>query len=715
MAEESYDTKSAQEFVDIQEKIRDLDEAILGTVLKLNKQRKDELIVEDKLLDKLEDQTKQLADQAFQQFKKGKLSQAEAISINKTLMASFKFIANQKVINKEMKKKNGLAASLLLTLGQLPTEIDKFLDMLPGGQALTRLFGINKLKQALDNATDAAMQGLAKALKANKPPMDALVRGGAEFIKQIGFMKLAIFGVIAAIGLAVAAGMKQTKQAKETAAATGLSVAQSVALVKQSRAVQMEGANQLATQKEVLGILQGVANETNGIVTLSNEAAAQFAQLTNELGISGLEAGNLAATLMTITGVSGEGAIENAKAADELARASGVAPGKVLKDITANAKTQAKFFAGNAKLLREQAVQAAKIGASLQQVGLTATALLDIENSLTKQFELQAYTGKEINADRARQLAFAGKTAEAAQVLIEEMGELPDDPLGMQMAADLAGISVAELQKQKTLMDDMKNMSAEQLLAKQKEEEANKAGAEAQERIAAAIDKIVNALSSTLVPIFEFLGENINGILVALSAAAGLFISMAVQAAAIAAYEKSVMIYKTVQAALQKKITKDKKVGLMTQIKDTMAAIAGAIAEVTGASAATLGIAAGVALAAGAAAAALLYGYMDDGVQGPVKAGYSRTLTGPEGSIAINDKDTAIFGTNLGGGGGTTESITTQTDTGGSTAALKPLFNQMIALLTKISNNSETPPPIEINGQVISAIGAGISEQDSYL
>ena len=62
--------------------------------------------------------------------------------------------------------------------------------------------------------------------------------------------------------------------------------------------------------------------------------------------------------------------------------------------------------------------------------------------------------------------------------------------------------------------------------------------------------------------------------------------------------------------------------------------------------------------ALGLAAAGVIGGiaakYMNDGIQGPVggKAGYSRTMFGPEGAISFNDKDTIVAGTNLGGGGG---------------------------------------------------------------
>lgn len=60
----------------------------------------------------------------------------------------------------------------------------------------------------------------------------------------------------------------------------------------------------------------------------------------------------------------------------------------------------------------------------------------------------------------------------------------------------------------------------------------------------------------------------------------------------------------------------------------------------------------GLGIAAAATVAGLAAKYMNDGVQGPVKNGYSRTMYGPEGAISFNDKDTIIAGTDLGGSGG---------------------------------------------------------------
>jgi hypothetical protein len=72
--------------------------------------------------------------------------------------------------------------------------------------------------------------------------------------------------------------------------------------------------------------------------------------------------------------------------------------------------------------------------------------LLDIESSLANQFEFMALTGKEVNFDLARQLALQGDIAGATQSIIDEMGSLPTDTLGLEAAAKASGLTVAQLQ-----------------------------------------------------------------------------------------------------------------------------------------------------------------------------------------------------------------------------------------------------------------------------
>ena len=84
----------------------------------------------------------------------------------------------------------------------------------------------------------------------------------------------------------------------------------------------------------------------------------------------------------------------------------------------------------------------------------------------------------------------------------------------------------------------------------------------------------------------------------------------------------------------------------------------------------------GLGIAAAATVAGLAAKYMNDGVQGPVKNGYSRTMYGPEGAISFNDKDTIVAGTDLGGSGGNSGGVDNSAELGRIANLLEQLLNK---------------------------------------
>ena len=67
------------------------------------------------------------------------------------------------------------------------------------------------------------------------------------------------------------------------------------------------------------------------------------------------------------------------------------------------------------KDLQQAAVEAAKVGASVEGILGAADKLLDFESSITAQFKAQVLTGKQINTERARQLSLDGDIAGLTQ------------------------------------------------------------------------------------------------------------------------------------------------------------------------------------------------------------------------------------------------------------------------------------------------------------
>lgn len=119
---------------------------------------------------------------------------------------------------------------------------------------------------------------------------------------------------------------------------------------------------------------------------------------------------------------------------------------------------------------------------------------------------------------------------------------------------------------------------------------------------------------------------------------------------AISGYQKLSAMYSALSASSAQKENISLVARGITMLRNLGIAIAEAVAKITGASAATLGVAAGIALAAGGAAYAFLNSKKGDDVLSPGKGtgGYGdRTLFGPEGAIQLNNKDTVIAGTDL--------------------------------------------------------------------
>ena len=106
----------------------------------------------------------------------------------------------------------------------------------------------------------------------------------------------------------------------------------------------------------------------------------------------------------------------------DAARLAGVLPAKVFEDIAQNMEFFAKYAVEGGKAVMETAVAAKKLGLNLGVVDQITTHLLDIEGSINAQFEASAVLGREINVDRARQLALTGQHTLLLEEIVKQAG-----------------------------------------------------------------------------------------------------------------------------------------------------------------------------------------------------------------------------------------------------------------------------------------------------
>lgn len=118
------------------------------------------------------------------------------------------------------------------------------------------------------------------------------------------------------------------------------------------------------------------------------------------------------------------------------------------------AKTSAAViinFKGNVAALGDAIVRATKLGTTLDTINKQGSSFLDFESSISKEFEAQLLTGRDINLTRARELALQGKTAE----LMEELNKqgatyqqfMSENTIAREADAAAIGLSVEEYSK----------------------------------------------------------------------------------------------------------------------------------------------------------------------------------------------------------------------------------------------------------------------------
>ena len=202
------------------------------------------------------------------------------------------------------------------------------------------------------------------------------------------------------------------------------------------------------------------------------ETTKTISDLSNNFGLSVKEAAKLsetvaetaAATGMTLDdsqkligvltqtqGLSSEQANELVRSAQALAEANDVAPDKVLADVAQNTEQFARFAKDGGENVLRAAIQARKLGINLDTVAKTAEGLLDFQGSLTKEIEASALIGRQLNLQKARELALAGDLEGVQSEILKQVGSEAEfnemNAIQRQALADAVGMQTADLQK----------------------------------------------------------------------------------------------------------------------------------------------------------------------------------------------------------------------------------------------------------------------------
>lgn len=361
-----------------------------------------------------------------------------------------------------------------------------------------------------------------------------LGESGEELIELGKGLKESMVSPMALIGALLGNTLEEfnriTKTSREFLNTTGLTVDKTEHLRHEAHELALEMRDQGVQMKDVFDAQAALLNQYGSINRVSDETTKKVVQLGKAFGIAAESSAGVIYNIQKATGVSAEVAGNVAALGANFAKAAGVAPNEVFKDIANSSEQIAQYFKGTPADLMRTAVEARRLGLNIAKVADISKALLSFESSIEDQMTASVLLGREINLDKARQLAMEGKIQEAAEETLKQVGSLADfnkmNAVQKEAIAKAAGMTVGDLQQSLEKQEAIKNMSAAQRAEYEKGLVAlkgqNMSAAEkllrdqknqlTQEKIADAVAKISDIFANVILPVLEPIFDALSGV-----------------------------------------------------------------------------------------------------------------------------------------------------------------------------------------------------------
>jgi hypothetical protein len=396
--------------------------------------------------------------------------------------------------------------------------------------------------------------------------------------------------------------------------------------------------------------LADAANElstaTGYVAEYSADALETQIMLTKQFGLTGEEAAGVY-RLSVLTGKASKTVNQEMVGAFAATR-NNLRAGVPFKATMAEAAKVSGILASNLqnnpKRIVEAVTQAKALGTSLEQAARQGEALLNFESSIENELKAELLTGKQLNLERARAAALIGDQVTLTEELAKNVGTIEEfdrmNVLQKKAIAESVGLTADELakqlQNQKIAIENGKSLAEVTADELTKAQERQNVQDKFNQSILKLQDFFGNLLAGPLGTFLEYLTKSLDTIT-----------SIAAVFGTIWAINKAIVAVEIIKTALGKanlakqaalNISAAEELGIRVGIA-TAAVLANPLLLIAG-------------LAAAAGVAGLIYGSVKKGDDIMSEGGYGkRTLLAPEGAIRLNDNDTVIAGTNLGGGG----------------------------------------------------------------
>jgi hypothetical protein len=235
-----------------------------------------------------------------------------------------------------------------------------------------------------------------------------------------------ILAIVAGVKALVKAAFEFDKQITQVSNNLGIAKEASIGIlnnfrqISQNNQVYVEGLDRAFLSVKNQSVALAELQETLGTnAMLTNERIQSEIMMTKQMKLSKEESAGIQ-KLSLISGKSADDILQNAISQNKTA----ISYKKIISDISKVNSEISVMYKNNPDLIAKAVIQANKLGLSLEQTQQISKSLLDFETSIAGELEAELLTGKRLNFEKARALALDGKSVEAAQELLGQMGGL---------------------------------------------------------------------------------------------------------------------------------------------------------------------------------------------------------------------------------------------------------------------------------------------------
>jgi len=320
----------------------------------------------------------------------------------------------------------------LLTQLKTSNETESVIDKMFGTQSMA--VALEEKRKALGSDATAeqikkfdydvksvtAANQMAGSIKGQLGGLQSMVKGAKGF--QMVMMTNPFLAIATAIIFIIKLMMDFAGAAMDTRKELGLSLGASIKLTAQTKALGFAAKAYGLDVENIKAAQTAIRGELGLSVQEAANLSLQFAKTAAFTGQNEQQLGKTLSIMESISDASREALLAQIETTGKMLELEGLAPGDIFKDVADNAEHFASFAKDGGANIFKAAAAAKKLGLNMSAVAGTTESLLDFESSIEKQMEASMLLGRQLNLDKARQLALTGDQEGMMSEILKQVG-----------------------------------------------------------------------------------------------------------------------------------------------------------------------------------------------------------------------------------------------------------------------------------------------------